>query len=111
MKSKTICIMFAACLFPSLTYAACDANACTSKIANLYVTGGGDVYIQPSDSPVGKVDCTLAESSYLVLTRSHVSFSELYSMALAAKISDKAIRMRIINGSNPCRINYFMMSD
>lgn len=63
LMCKTIFLIFTVYLFSSLTYAACDATACTSKIASLYVTVGGNVYIQHSDSPDGELGCTLASST------------------------------------------------
>jgi hypothetical protein len=109
MKFKKLYMALAGCFISTASYAGCDANGCTSKISNLYVTGNGDIYLKPSDTANGKVTCTLAENTYFTLERSHVSFSELYAMALAAKISDRSIRMRIKNNSTNCGIAYFMM--
>jgi hypothetical protein len=96
-------------IWTSEAHATCDGNACAQeKIERLYVQGDGDVAISTTGDEK-KLDCAPRDDIYIVLRRSHVAFSEIYSALLGAKLSNHDVWLRVIGGSGECAVSYLVL--
>ena len=57
-----------------------------------------------SDASV--VGCSLSEGVYFTVKRSHPHFSEMYSMLLAAHMSERDVFIRIEENTEDCDVRY-----
>ena len=107
----TAAVSFIIACSSTYTFATCSPQSCTTKIERLYLTGSssGDILVKPADPADGIVNCTLREGSYLTLKNDHLLFSEIYSTLLAIKISEKDVRIRIVEESDNCEISYIWL--
>ena len=91
----------------STAYAAnyCASSGCDSTISSLYVQADGNIFVG-TDADETLANCTTVSSVYLTLTPSSTNNKELYSTLLAAFMADRAIYIRIVEGSTNCAIQY-----
>lgn len=87
----------------------CSSSSCNNVLVEeLYMNLSGSLYIQTSGSEL-LTNCTPLSSLYLVLTDGP-RFKEIYAMLLAAQFAGKTVTLRINDGSNPCTVQYVMVS-
>lgn len=107
MHIKTLLSLSIFLFFTNLANAACDVNGCNTNISRLYATNNenGIVYIKVAD-PIEPLNCTAPENSFLSLKSSHPLFKEIYSMLLAATLSNSSVRVRMVDNSPVCEVAY-----
>lgn len=87
----------------------CGTDSCIAKVKKLYPHSNGNVYVQ-ANADMSSLDCTLNQGSFMVLEPTNKSKSEIYSMLLAAMVSETPLVMRIVNGSSNCSLSYTQMN-
>ncbi len=84
---------------------ACTANSCNDvKITRLYVTTSL-VYVE-IDGDTSELNCTYADGG-LVLRNTHGNFDAVYALLLTVfQSGDNIARIRLVDQSSPCEIQY-----
>lgn len=88
----------------------CQKLGCIGKIDRIYLHPEGTVKVPPpigsSGSDTSAVGCSLSEGAYFTIKRNHPHFSEMYSMLLAAHMSQRDVYIRILENSADCEVRY-----
>lgn len=84
----------------------CDGESCTGVyIQRLFVSNSaGYVSIDTTGDEEGLDNCT--PTAYLQLPMSGPRSKEVYSLLLSSFMADKKLRLRMVDGSNPCQVLY-----
>ena len=94
-------------LLPLHANAECIApTACDNvKIENLYITDNGDIYVNTSGTE-SNLNCSdTSNGKYLTLkTTGSKNYKEIYAALLAARTTDKPMKINIHKGSLDCSI-------
>ena len=83
----------------------CASWGCDATIARLYVQADGNIFVG-TDADETLANCTTVSNVYFTLTPSSTNNKEIYSTLLAAFMADRAISIRIVEGSTNCAIQY-----
>jgi hypothetical protein len=90
-------------------YPECSAGGCYDVyVEELYPEASGGAWIKTSGNEA-LANCTVDSNVYLRLNQTE-GFSQIYATLLAAQLSDKKVNIRIVEGSNPCRIGYVTLN-
>ncbi|MDR6984476.1 hypothetical protein J2X32_003120 [Rheinheimera pacifica] len=105
MKLKLV-LGVALSIFSGLSYADCISYICQNVyVDKLYTNTSGIVYVATSGDET-KLDCNAESNVYLTFNLSDPAGDVYYSTLLAAQISDRKVSIRIVNGSQGCKIAY-----
>nr|VFJ97683.1 MAG: hypothetical protein BECKLFY1418B_GA0070995_11062 [Candidatus Kentron sp. LFY] len=104
---KILIGLLASMLMTSFVYAGCGGVSCKERINRIYPEGNV-VYIS-LNGRVGPSNCSLVSGWYFTLLDSNPKHEEIYALVLAAKLSNKQIKLRTKDGSNICEIIYAVL--
>ena len=104
-------LIFFAVIFAFKADAKCSQNSCDTNISRLYLTSlaDGRVFVEPSDVASEIINCEMAEGKFFTLYKSHPLFREVYSTLLTAKISNRSVRLRIVENTSGCKLAYIWL--
>jgi hypothetical protein len=85
--------------------AECGTNSCLAYVDQLYVEANGNMYVQTSATET-LANCTPDSGVYFFLSGTATKFKEIYSLLLTAETLGWQVRIRIIEGTNPCAISW-----
>lgn len=71
----------------------------------MYIEANGDLYVQTSGIETA-ANCVPNSGTYLYLAGGATKFKEIYAMLLTAQALGWQVRIRIVEGSNPCSISW-----
>ncbi len=71
----------------------CSDRLCNGQIDSIHVNQNAKIYVTP-DSDMTPLNCDL-DNGALVLRKSNIMHSEIYSMLLTAKATKKDVRVRV----------------
>ena len=74
-------------------------------VEKLYPNTSGLVYVATSGDET-KLDCNAESGVYLSFDLSDPAGDAYYSTLLAAQISERKVSIRIVNGSQGCKVQY-----
>jgi hypothetical protein len=89
--------------------APCSGYRCNdTRISRLFLSGDGNVYVRPADGGQANLTCGSGNTNatYLVLTRAHKSFKEIYATLLAIKVANSKVNFRLVSSGPSCDIAY-----
>lgn len=93
-------LAFSAAAFPE-----CFSEGCADVyVEELYPEMQGGAWVQTSGNEA-LANCTVDSSIFLRL-HNETGFKEVYATLLAAQLADKKVFIRIVPGTNPCKISY-----
>jgi len=81
----------------------CGPTGCVGYVDQLYVESNGDLYLQTSGIET-QANCVPNSGAYLFLAGNATKFKETYAMLLTAQAMGWQVRIRVVEGSNPCAI-------
>lgn len=81
----------------------CSGQTCVARITRIYLNS--HVRVQTSGD-MSALSC--GADSYLRLPSDHPLFREIYTLLLTAANSNKPVRIRVVQGSDPCDIQWVM---
>ncbi|MEM8937121.1 MAG: hypothetical protein AAGC77_12000 [Pseudomonadota bacterium] len=97
-------------------YATCGANACTGKVKDVWAVQDGKTYIvldEPT-SELDKLNCVVEAPAsggrFLLSDDQTVGADAMLSVLLTASTQDKALRVRVLEGTDPCKVSYLDLS-
>lgn len=87
-------------------WAQCDPKGCTSTIETIYTQANGVTYVGTPDDE-NLANCEAAEGGvYFTLDHGDQNSTTIYSGLLSAYMAGERVRLRIIEGSNGCKLIY-----
>jgi hypothetical protein len=93
----------------AVAHSECSAMGCYGVyVEELYPEASGGAWIKTSGNEA-LASCTADSGVYLRLDATG-GYKEIYATLLAAQLMDKKVNIRIVEGSNPCRIGYVTLN-
>ena len=107
---KNALLMLAGLLIAGAAYAECSTQGCSDVYVNeLYMTHTAGFYIQTSGTET-LAGCTPDSGVFLYVPGALPRMKELYATLLAAQLAEKKVFIRILEGSNPCTVEYVRLA-
>jgi hypothetical protein len=107
--AKTLVIAVSALVVGTVASAECSSGGCYDVyIEELYPEASGGAWIRTTGNEA-LANCTVDSNIYLRLNQTE-GFSQIYATLLAAQLADKRVNIRILEGSNPCRVVYVTLN-
>ncbi len=107
MKKIVMLIMALAIFTGTNCFAAyCNDRGCKDGIKRIYTHSNGRVYIQFKNVNPAQANCTPEEKIFFVLYADSNLFSEINSQLQTSAMMGKEVWVRIVEGTNPCEVNY-----
>lgn len=99
-------IALVATVVPRTASATCASWGCTETINELYVTRGTTTYVgTPGDESLA--NCTVAGGGTLFwIDHTEAGADRMYSVLLTAKSVGAVVTLRVVEGTNPCKLDY-----
>jgi hypothetical protein len=85
--------------------AECASTGCLAYVDQVYIETNGNMYVQTSGTET-LANCTPDSGIYFFLAGTATKFKETYSMLLMAQALGWQVRIRIVEGTNPCAISW-----
>jgi hypothetical protein len=93
---------------------ACATWGCVDKIEKLLTWHNGTVWVY-SEADTTQLDCGATEPDQtrkkILIFDNMIGSEKMYAQLLSAKAQEKSMKLRIVNGSDPCSINYMETID
>lgn len=94
-----------ACVSAMPAHAACHGYYCTGTIQQLTADSDG-TWLMMTGGLGGLTNCTPDSGLFLRVPKSGNNYAAQHAIVLAAKLSDRAVTVRMVDGSNPCVAAY-----
>ena len=104
-RALTILVTFA---FASIAVADCYSGGCADVYVDELYPDAGGAWIQTSGNEA-LASCVVDSNVFLRLDGG-AGFQAIYATLLAAQLGEKKVAIRIVEGSNPCRISYVRLN-
>jgi hypothetical protein len=108
---KALIAMVGLGMISSAAYAGCTTSGCTGKVTKLYMTASGTLYVG-TDGDEKALNCAGGAGNggvsgvYMSLKEGDVGKNAMYSLLLTAKTTGKKVRVRVVEGSSDCKVQY-----
>jgi hypothetical protein len=101
----TSLLVLTSILLAGTANAECGTNSCIAYIDMVYIEANGNMYVQTSATET-LANCTPDSNVYFFLSGTASKFKEVYAMLLTAEVLGWQMRIRIVEGTNPCAISW-----